>query len=135
MGEQDCGGRRESTARLDLDRMTVQDLTALIEAAEAKRRDKQEEARVMLLAKWRAEAIENGLRLETMFGQQKQDARKVYRGGADKVPVKFKGPNGEEWSGRGRSPKWIVDAERQGKSREEFLIKNDVQFDPISKSV
>jgi len=34
------------------------------------------------------------------------------------VPVKYRGPNGETWTGRGRQPKWV------GDNREEYLIKN-----------
>ncbi len=36
--------------------------------------------------------------------------------------VKYRGPNGEEWSGRGRPPVWITEALDQGKSREDFVV-------------
>lgn len=35
-----------------------------------------------------------------------------------KVDAKFRGPNGETWSGRGREPLWI------GSDREKFRIKD-----------
>jgi DNA-binding protein H-NS len=31
--------------------------------------------------------------------------------------------SGETWSGRGRAPRWLVEAEAAGKTRENFLIK------------
>lgn len=38
------------------------------------------------------------------------------------LPAKYRGPNGEEWSGRGRNPKWLQAAIDAGK-KDEFLIK------------
>lgn len=38
--------------------------------------------------------------------------------------VKYRGPNGETWSGgRGRKPKWVTDALAKGKKLEDFAIK------------
>lgn len=41
------------------------------------------------------------------------------------VPVapKFRGPNGETWSGRGLTPRWLAALEAQGSKREDFAIK------------
>jgi DNA-binding protein H-NS len=36
--------------------------------------------------------------------------------------IKYKGPNGEPWSGRGRTPRWLVTAEAEGKKREDFAV-------------
>ncbi len=39
------------------------------------------------------------------------------------VPVKFKQPEtGATWTGRGKPPRWVVDAETSGKSRNDFLV-------------
>lgn len=40
------------------------------------------------------------------------------------VAPKFRGPNGENWSGRGLTPRWLASLIEQGKSREDFAIKN-----------
>lgn len=38
-------------------------------------------------------------------------------------PIRFRGPNGEEWTGRGpKVPQWIQELEAQGRSREEFRV-------------
>ncbi|HSD39046.1 MAG TPA: H-NS histone family protein [Rhodocyclaceae bacterium] len=37
--------------------------------------------------------------------------------------AKFKGPNGELWSGRGRTPGWLSTALGKGLKKEEFQIK------------
>lgn len=38
------------------------------------------------------------------------------------VPVKYKGPNGETWTGRGQKPVWLAELIKQGRTAEEFLI-------------
>jgi DNA-binding protein H-NS len=38
--------------------------------------------------------------------------------------VKYRGPDGQTWSGgRGRKPRWVVDALAQGKKLEDFAAK------------
>jgi DNA-binding protein H-NS len=38
------------------------------------------------------------------------------------VPVKYRDPSGNTWTGRGRPPLWLVAAEKTGKKRESFLL-------------
>lgn len=38
------------------------------------------------------------------------------------VAAKFRGPNGETWSGRGLSPRWLTSLIAQGAKREDFAI-------------
>jgi DNA-binding protein H-NS len=39
------------------------------------------------------------------------------------VAAKYRNPStGESWSGRGRSPKWLAEAQAKGRSREEFRV-------------
>ena len=38
------------------------------------------------------------------------------------VSPKFRGPNGETWSGRGLTPKWLAALIAQGQSKESFAI-------------
>ena len=110
------------TSSLNLDHLTVAELTEVIRRAEALRQEKQEEAKAALLAKWQAEAAENNLSLDTILAGQKPEqgqSRKVRRGTGDKVAAKFRNPeSGQTWSGRGREPAWI-----KGKNREEFKIQ------------
>ncbi|HUH86707.1 MAG TPA: H-NS histone family protein [Pusillimonas sp.] len=40
------------------------------------------------------------------------------------VPPKYRNPEtGATWTGRGKAPRWVSEAEAQGKSRDQFLIK------------
>jgi len=53
-------------------------------------------------------------------------ARKTSAGTAAKrtVPVKYRHPQTDEtWTGRGKAPRWITQAEAEGKARSDFLIK------------
>lgn len=56
-------------------------------------------------------------------------AKKRINTGASKtvgkpVAAKFQGPNGESWSGRGLTPRWLVTLVAQGRAKEEFAIKS-----------
>jgi len=39
-----------------------------------------------------------------------------------RVKPKYRGPNGELWSGRGNAPRWLASLEKAGKKRESYLI-------------
>lgn len=40
------------------------------------------------------------------------------------VAAKYRGPNGETWSGRGLTPRWLATLVAQGQSKDAFAIKN-----------
>jgi DNA-binding protein H-NS len=42
-----------------------------------------------------------------------------------KLPVKYRGPTGEEWSGRGQDPTWLKTLEAQGHNRSEYEVQQD----------
>jgi DNA-binding protein H-NS len=37
-------------------------------------------------------------------------------------PAKYRGPEGQQWTGRGTAPKWLNDLVASGKTRDDFLI-------------
>jgi DNA-binding protein H-NS len=118
---------RESKRRptIDLNHMTVQELTALRDAAEAKRREKLEDAKNEVLAETREKLAQLGLTLEAVLPTlsttgQSGRGRKKRSDAGQPLPVKYRGPSGETWSGRGRKPKWLQALEAEGKKREEF---------------
>src|SRR3954453_16397129 len=87
----------------DLDRMTVAELTALRDAAEAKRREKLDDARNAVLEETRAKLAELGLTLEAVLPTpgsvgQGGRGRKKRRDAGQPPPVKYRGPpNGGTW--------------------------------------
>ena len=51
---------------------------------------------------------------------KKTAKRGASKGG--KVPAKYRGPDGEAWSGRGKQPRWLAALVAGGRSPAEFLI-------------
>ena len=43
---------------------------------------------------------------------------------ASAVAAKYLGPNGEAWSGRGLTPRWLAALMAQGRTKEDFAIKS-----------
>ena len=56
---------------------------------------------------------------ESAHNKGKREGEKVSK----VVPVKYCGPNGETWSGRGLTPRWLAALVAQGQTKEEFTIK------------
>ncbi|MDD2883399.1 MAG: H-NS histone family protein [Rhodoferax sp.] len=71
----------------------------------------------------KAKMIAFGITIEDLNGGSKSRPRKV---GAAKsgnpAPAKYRGPNGETWSGRGLMPRWLAALVAQGQSKESFAI-------------
>ena len=44
--------------------------------------------------------------------------------GTATVAAKYSGPNGERWSGRGLTPRWLASLVAQGRNKEDFAIKS-----------
>ena len=122
------GGR---VGAVDLDGMTVQQLTALIAAAEAKRRERREGAVAALRAEMERKAAELGIPTSELFPPAAQRAatepgrraRKPRSDAGAKRAAKYRGPGGETWSGRGRTPRWLTALEAEGRSRTEFAVE------------
>jgi DNA-binding protein H-NS len=110
----------EAKQLADLDHLTVPELTALIEAAQAKRQEKMEGAKISLLAEFRDKAAELGLSLQALLASPKpKQERKPRVTKGEKVAPKYRHPEtGDTWTGRGREPGWI-----KGKNRQDFAIK------------
>jgi DNA-binding protein H-NS len=109
----------ESKPPFDLDRMTVPELAALIEAGQAKRQKKMEGAKAALLAEFRDKAAELGLSLKTLMSSpQPVLERKPRLSKGEKVAPKYRNPETDDtWTGRGREPGWI-----KGKNRDDFAL-------------
>ena len=58
---------------------------------------------------------------ETKAGDQKR-AVKPAKKSAGPVPIKYRDEAGNTWTGRGKTPRWLVEAEKSGKTRDSFKI-------------
>lgn len=112
-----------SKAPINLDALSIGDLDDLMREIEAKRQTKREEAKAALIAETTEKAEAIGLTIEELFPSSSAARGRRTRSDAGKsMSPKFKGPNGETWSGRGRTPVWLTAAEKAGKTRDEFRI-------------
>ena len=105
-----------------IDHLSLNELNALIEKAEELRVDRQEDAKAEFLEKMRKEAAAAGLSLDALMGRHASGRRKRSDAGI-KLKPKYVGPNGETYTGRGPTPKWLKDLEAKGTKREKFLVK------------
>lgn len=55
-------------------------------------------------------------------GVVKKAARKSSNQKGVKVAAKYRGPNGETWSGRGLMPRWLAAQVAAGKTKENFAV-------------
>ena len=60
----------------------------------------------------------------TLSSKKAPSARLGKRPRSKKVPTKYADDKGNKWSGRGRLPLWLVAAQKNGKKREDFLVKS-----------
>ena len=119
-----------------LDDLSVGQLRSVQRYAEAKVRERAESEKAALIEETRRRAEELGLSLRDLFGEGTTPApakrgRKPRSEGqkSERAPVaaKYRSPQGETWSGRGRAPKWLQVAEAEGHSRDQFLISEQAE--------
>lgn len=101
-------------SRKELEKLQVDIDKALIKVAD-------EERKAALAAAEKAAAV-HGFSLSELIDSGALGAKKGRN--APKSPPKYRNPDNPDqtWSGRGRRPGWIVEAEANGKSLAEFEI-------------
>ena len=63
-----------------------------------------------------------GITIKDLDGSQGR-VRKTGTPVTKQAAAKFRGPNGESWSGRGLMPRWLSALVAQGQKKEDFAIK------------
>src|SRR3954465_2498175 len=111
-----------SAIRDVLDRLSMEGLVAVIDFAQEKRSAKQEEAKAELLEEFRSRAAAMGMSLESLFPTMGGGTRRRSQG---TIAAKYRGPQGELYSGRGVLPKWMQALIGSGHAKEDFLIGAD----------
>jgi DNA-binding protein H-NS len=56
-------------------------------------------------------------------GASKRGAVKASSAKSQTVAPKYRGPNGETWSGRGLTPRWMAALIAEGRQKEDFVIQ------------
>jgi len=104
---------------IDLEALSVRELTQLIEQATTMWKTKHAEAKAALVEEMTSRTAELGLSLDALIGKQsepKTNVRKVRGDAGKQVAVKYRGPDDATWTSRGRMPKWLTEAMARGKS-------------------
>ncbi|MDD2923598.1 H-NS histone family protein [Rhodoferax sp.] len=65
-----------------------------------------------------------GITLDDLQGGKARGRKVTNKPGksSNPAPAKYRGPNGETWSGRGLMPRWLAALVAQGQSKESFAI-------------
>lgn len=88
----------------------------LMEQAEVLRKTEKSEA----LSYIRSKMKEFGLKAADLGGERKNKTKLL--GGKGELPARFKGPEGQLWSGLGRHPDWLRREMATGKAKDDFKI-------------
>jgi DNA-binding protein H-NS len=115
-----------------LEDLNIGELRRVIASAEAQIKERESGEKAAARQELQRLAQERGFSMTDLFGELAPHAtvkRGRKSGEADKserapIEAKYRGPNGELWSGRGRMPKWLHAAEAEGRPRDSFLINN-----------
>lgn len=105
---------------VDVDKMSYDELIDLQKRVELALENKKAGRVEELRSQFGDLAASAGLSLEEVIGRA-VGGRGGKRG---KVPIKYINPKdrSQTWTGRGRTPRWLVDAMKKGAKRESFEI-------------
>ena len=95
-------------------------LKAKISVLETEERQIVKEQREAILKELKTKMEQYGITTDDFASRTKVTAKEKKPTKA--APIKFKGPNGEAWSGRGLMPKWLKAAKDQGRDIQEFAV-------------
>jgi DNA-binding protein H-NS len=114
-GNEECAADRLRDIENLLDTLTVQELRTVRVLAGKKQKEKLEDAKDTVLREVEGRVKALGLRLKDVFPSHKSSTKST-------LPVKYRSPAGETWSGRGHTSTWLRTLEAEGHTREEFRV-------------
>lgn len=106
----------------NIDNLSLADLNELAGRIQKAIAARKEEERGDTLNALKALAQSKGYSLDELLGKGTGGRRQRSDKGI-KLKPKYIGPNGEIYTGRGPTPKWLKSLERKGEKREKYLAK------------
>lgn len=101
-----------------LDDLTFEELDRLVSEATALRNQKRGDEEARLRREFEEKAARLGIDPATFF----RPAPKPKTGkGISTLPPKYLGPNGEQYSGKGRRAGWLEELVKAGKNQEDYI--------------
>jgi DNA-binding protein H-NS len=102
-----------------LDVLSVASLQQVADQALALIREKTEQDKRTLIGVVTARAISLG---ESITGLFTKSADEAVAGANPSSAVRYRGPDGRTWTGKGKLPKWLAQLEANGKKREGYAV-------------
>jgi len=102
--------------------LSLSDLNELLARVNRAIQSRKDEARAETLKKLKDLAVSEGFSLDELMGKA-GNGRRTRSDKGIKLKPKYVGPNGEIYTGRGPTPKWLKTLERKGEKRDKFLVK------------
>jgi DNA-binding protein H-NS len=99
--------------------LNAQELRVIRDSAEKQRLGKLKDAKTSVIAEMRQKFGELDLTLEEVL--ELEGNKKTRKAASPKA--KYRSPDGQEWSGRGRIVAWLKKLEDEGHSREEYKVE------------
>src|SRR6266516_2864029 len=99
--------------------LNAQELRVIRDSAEKQRLGKLKHAKTSVIAEMRQKFGELDLTLEEVL--ELEGNKKTRKAASPKA--KYRSPDGQEWSGRGRIAAWLKKLEDEGHSREEYKVE------------
>jgi len=125
--QQELAGPCPPATKTRPDSKLVQHRDAAESSAAAESAAALDQAKVDLLAEFESKASALGLSvarvMEDRAAASGHSAPERKRREGEPGRAKYRGPEGQEWSGRGRRPAWIAAHEAAGRNRDEFLVR------------
>ena len=114
---------KKETVQFDLASYPFDALLGLKKEIDAEVEARKAKEIEVLRAKVTQSAQTLGVSVHELFGLPAQNGKRVTRHARGAQPAKYRGPGGEEWSGRGPAPRWMKPLLTKGKTKEDFLIR------------
>jgi DNA-binding protein H-NS len=116
--------KHEAVPPLELSAYSFEELLEIKRNVESEVESRKTKEVEDLRAKVAESAQTLGISIEELFGlRTQQRGTRQTKHPKGKQPAKYRGPNGEEWSGRGPAQKWMKPLLVKGKTKADFLIK------------
>lgn len=106
--------------KVDISKLNYKELIELEKEVQKLIEIKREDEKKQFINTVKELSSQSGFDLEDIFDSVYKAKNKKTK---KAVEIKYKGPNGETWSGRGRQPVWIKTALENGKILEDFEVK------------
>jgi DNA-binding protein H-NS len=114
---------KQEAPQLDFAAYSFDDLLEIKKEIDGEVESRKSKEIEVLRAKVAESAQTLGVSIHELFGLAPQPTKRETKHARGKQPPKYRGPNGEEWSGRGPSPRWMKPLLTKGKTKDDFLIK------------